>query len=396
MTVGTAPLTSNVSALAVGLGALLLATAALPQTPAESQIAVAEERVQSRPQDSAGHRELAVALTRRARETGDASYYERALTSLARARERREAEDPTELDTIEAWVRLGRHEFARAEALARRVLAREVDDPEAQGLLGDALIELGRYEEAASAYQRLLDLRPGPGSYVRAAHYREVTGDLEGALELLSAALAATPGRESEERAWILVQMAGVQAALAGAQAADALCAQALSSFPGYHNARAGRARLALRVGDAIRAEAFARAALEAAPHPEYRLLLADALHASGRVAEAREEEQQFEREALANLERADNENVFLVDFYLDRQPDPGRALELAREEAERRADLGTLSRLARALDRNGRRGEARALMERVLAVGTRDPDILAHARAIGVGQPAAAERPAS
>ena len=50
------------------------------------------------------------------------------------------------------------------------------------GLLGDALMEQGRLDEAAAAYQQMIDLKPFYQSYTRAAHVRWMKGDLEGAL----------------------------------------------------------------------------------------------------------------------------------------------------------------------------------------------------------------------
>lgn len=236
-------------------------------------------------------------------------------------------------------------------------------------MLGDALIEQGRYDEAALAYQRALALRPGPAAFVRGASYREVTGDLEGALALFADALAATPLRESEERAWIQVQMAGVERARGRAASAGELHRAALGSFPGYATALSGLAQLALEAGDAARAESLAREAFAAAPHPERRLAWADALRALGREREAREQETLFEQEALANRERPDNENLHLVDFYLDRRPAPQRALAIAKREAARREDVATLGRLARAYQATGDAERARALRARLQAL---------------------------
>jgi tetratricopeptide (TPR) repeat protein len=246
-------------------------------------------------------------------------------------------------------VRLGRHEFAAAEALAARYCDAHPDDAEAWGLLGDARMERGRSDAAADAYQRMLDLRPGPGAYLRAAFWRERAGDLAGALDLLRRAFAGTGARDAEDRAWILVQAASLEQKQGDAARAEATLSEALALFPEYHYALAALAELQIGLGRYQSGEGLARRALAAAPHPERRLLLADALRGLGREAEAREQESAFEREALANTQRADNENVFLVDFYLDRRPDPARALEIAEREAARRQDPGTLARLARA-----------------------------------------------
>jgi Flp pilus assembly protein TadD len=57
----------------------------------------------------------------------------------------------------------------------------------------------------------------------------------------------------------------------------------------------------------------------------------------------------------------------------------------VARREMSRRPDVRTLDAYAWALFASGRREEARQAMRKALAVGTRAPEILAHARLIGV-----------
>lgn len=349
---------------------LLLGVDVSARSASKEKIERAETSILAQPNDRRAHLELAKAWTERGRETAEHGCYQRALESLAIARKSPRGDPPdSELALVEAWARLGLHEFERAESLARAVVNVRKTEPAAWGVWGDALMELGRYDAAASAYQEMLNLKPGPSSYVRAAHFRELIGDRAGALELLEAALIAIPSSEPEQRAWTLVQMANIRLDSGEAPEAGRLYSHALDLVPGYHYALAGLARVALLIEDAPRAEELARAAFVAAPHPEHRLLIADALRRGGRPREARAEEDAFEREALANVEKDDNENLFLVDYYLDRRPFPSRALTLARREARRRSDLTTLGRLIRALDRTGAYEEARRVEGRVLAV---------------------------
>ena len=69
------------------------------------------------------------------------------------------------------------HRFSEAEQLARALVARRTVVLD-YGLLGDALMEQGRLTEAATAYQKMLDLKPFYQSYTRAAHVRWLRGDL--------------------------------------------------------------------------------------------------------------------------------------------------------------------------------------------------------------------------
>jgi tetratricopeptide (TPR) repeat protein len=326
---------------------------------------------------------LAVGLTRRARETGDPSYYDQAWQALGEARRR----DQGNLETlrISAWVSMGRHEFAKAYAMAKRYERRLLEDPWNLSVLGDAAMELGRYREAEQAYQRMVDLKPGPAAYSRVAYLREAGGDLEGAREMMRTALAATDSRECEDRAWLLVQIAHLQDLLDCPEEAEKSYAAALEEFPGYHYALAGLSELVLGRGERERSALLARRAIAAAPHAERYLLLADALRALGEKEPASQAEAEFERLALENQDKPDNENHDLVLYYLERRPDPRRALVIARREAARRQDIHTLDRLSFALHVCGKGRRARHLMMKILRVGTRDPLILRHAESMGV-----------
>ncbi len=308
-----------------------------PETPAQLRLRQAQEDVNGAATEAARARgwvEVAAAHTARARESGDGSHYGQALQALEAARN---AGGSTGLRKIEAWVRLGRHEFRLAADLARQQVDAAPDDHEAWGLLGDALMELGRYDRAADAYQHGMDLRPGPGAYLRAAYYRERMGDFEGARSLLTRAHAATAPRESEQLAWLDVQLAAIENQCGRTGEARGLLERSLRRFPDYHYALAALAELHLQEGRPEAAQAFARRALEIAPHAERWLVLADALRAGGEETAAREAEDRFETAALSNVDSADNENDQLVAFYLERRGDPERAREIANRQASSR-----------------------------------------------------------
>jgi tetratricopeptide (TPR) repeat protein len=353
------------------------AVTSAPGTPAERQIERARADLSAHPGQVKSLNALAVALTRRARESGDTRYYEEAMQALEEAR-RAEPGNPTSM-RIAAWVAMGRHQFAAAYDLTRRYERRLGADPWNLSVMGDALMELGRYDEAEKTYQRMVDLKPGPIAYSRIAYLREVRGDLQGAEEMMRMAYAATRAEESEDRAWLQVQIAHLRSLQDDEGGAEAAYREALAQFPGYHYALAGLSELVLRLGRAAEAARLADQSIQAAPHAERFLLLADAQRSLGRESEARAAEDTFERLALANVGNPDNENHDLVLYYLDRRPDPERALAIARLEATRRQDIHTLDRLALALQANGRHRQAARLMKRIREVGSRDRLIASH-----------------
>lgn len=378
---------SRISAI-LALSLLLVPEAARAVTsetisPAQAQIETARAALQRQPSSVKDFNSLAVGLTRRARETGDAAYYQEATKALEEAHRL----DPGNRQTlrISAWVAMGKHEFTRAYALARRFGRTYPEDSWSLSVMGDALMELGRYAEAEKTFQEMVDLKPGPSAYSRVAYLRETRGDLDGAMEMMQMAFSTTDPRESEDRAWLMVQIAHLQEVSGNLTGSEASYRAALEAFPGYHYALAGLSELLLRLGHAEDAAALASKAIEAAPHAERYLVLADALRACDREQEALEAEGTFEQLALKNVESPDNENHDLVLFYLRRRPDPGKALSIARLEASRRQDIHTLDRLAIALEATGQEKQARRLIRRILEIGTRDPHIVNHAAAMGL-----------
>jgi tetratricopeptide (TPR) repeat protein len=351
-------------------------------TPAERRIAAARAAVDLHPKRVSGWNDLAMGLTRRARETANPAFYAEAWTATEHAL----ALAPTDLDArkLQVWILLGQHEFARAVDAAEPINKQMPDDVMVYGLLVDGYIELGRYAEAEKAAQWMLDLRPGnlPG-LTRAAHLRELFGDHEGAVELMDTSYRRTAEAEVEDRAWILTQIAHLSLLTCRTEAADRLLTEALRLFPDYHYALAQMSDVRQQQARLTDAIALRQRHAEVAPHPENLFELGVALHRAGRQAEAHEIWTAFEASARAEMHSWDSANIELIYYYADYVARPAEALILARKEAARRQDVRTLEALAWALHRNGQPSAAQAQIEKVLAVGVAQPATFARAAAI-------------
>ena len=363
--------------------ACALAPAHADDTPAERAIKAAEARLATLTAAGAPRAEalngLALALTRRARETSDTDFYDRAHAALDQAQkiepEHRDAQ------RTRIWVWLGEHEFRRAFDAALMLHRNNPDDLMTLAMLTDASVELGRYDDAERYAQWLLDLRPGNVvGLTRAAYLRELFGDVDGAIELMEQAFSRTPGTEAEDRAWLLTHLSHLQLSAGRIDQADTLAQAALQAFPGYHYALAQLAEVRHAQGRHDDALVARQAHLKASPHPENGFRLGEALQRAGRTGAAKAAFAGFERDALAESEGVDNANRELALYWLDHAGRPAKALQLAQREAQRRQDVLTLDTLAWAQYRNGLFADARTTMARVLAVGTRDPGLLYHA----------------
>ena len=352
-------------------------------SPAERGIDAAQKAIASRPDRHESYTELARAFTRRARETADTVYYDRAEAAIRHALQL--SPGNFEAQKMQAWVLLGKHEFAQALELARRLNREVPDDLLVYGFLTDANVELGNYEDAEKACQWMLDLRPGNiPAFTRAAYLRELFGDVEGAIELMRAAYQRTSPTEVEDRAWMLTQVAHLELVAGRVDQAEQMAHDALALFPDYHYALATLAKVHTARGKHADAAAALERRYRAAPHPENLFALAAALARAGRTDEANAAFATFEAAALRESAGWDNANRELIFYYANHAQKPADALRIAEKEIARRQDVYTLDAYAWALHVNQRGGDAREQMARALAVGVRDPEVLARARIIG------------
>ena len=84
-------------------------------------------------------------------------------------------------------------------------------------------IELGRYDAAIAAFERMISLRPSLASYARIAYTRELTGDRAGAAGAMRLALLSAAG-QPEPTAWAHVELASSSSRRAGAGSLVAMC----------------------------------------------------------------------------------------------------------------------------------------------------------------------------
>ncbi|HTH20151.1 MAG TPA: hypothetical protein VL912_08715, partial [Candidatus Udaeobacter sp.] len=131
---------------------------------------------------------LGWAFVGKARESFDSGFYKIA-EQCALGIEKRNPQSQ-EAMLLRAHVLQNLHRFKESETLARR-LVQERGLSFDYGLLGDALMEQGKLNDAVEAYQQMMNLKPDLRAYARAAHMRWLKGDLEGAIEAMQFAVSA-------------------------------------------------------------------------------------------------------------------------------------------------------------------------------------------------------------
>lgn len=138
------------------------------------------------------------------------------------------------------------HRFRESEAIARQLVAQRGLSYD-YGLLGDALTEQGKIADAVVAYDHMLQQKPSPQGYIRAAHVRWLTGDLTGAIQVMQ--MATNGFRDPEASAWSHVRLALYELQADHIQQATSRIAATLASQPNYAPALAAHGRLLLATG---------------------------------------------------------------------------------------------------------------------------------------------------
>ena len=155
--------------------------------------------------------------------------------------------------SLKSMVYLSQHHFAEALTMAKTASAINPYNAFIYGVLVDGYVEMGYYDSAVMAAEKMMSIRPDLRSYARAAYLREIHGDYPGAIEAMKLAIdAGMPGDESTE--WARVQLGHLYENIGDRENAAIMYATSLSERPGYVQALAGKARLAVASKDYGRA----------------------------------------------------------------------------------------------------------------------------------------------
>jgi tetratricopeptide (TPR) repeat protein len=319
---------------------------------------------------------LADVLMRQARVASNPGLAVRAEDVLRQALD----QDPTHYESTRmlATVLLSQHRFREAIAIAERASRMSPRDGWNFGVIGDAHLELGEYDEAFGAFDRMMRLRPSAAVYGRAAYARELQGDLEGARRLMQMAADATGPDDPESQAWHYAQVGDLYFQMGRLGDAEREYARADFTFAGHPFAVAGLARVEAARGNLAAALDRYRAAMASQPTPETAARIGELETRLGRTDAA---SRAF---ALAeNGWRYDTPEPTHLARLLAARGRAADALAAAERAAAARRDIFTMDALAWASFEAGRLGAAQQAATAALRTGTRDRAILYHAAAI-------------
>lgn len=369
---GLALVVFTVGALAVVEDeAAIVPTAAAPAVITRpGDVAALQQRLRQVPNDDAAWATLGLSYIDQAKSTANPELYPKAEGALRRSLELREADNFVAAAGMAALAN-ARHDFVEGRDWARRGLEINPASATLYGTLVDAETQLGRYQEAWEATQRMVDLSPDTASLARVSYSWELRGDLPRARELMQRALDDAPN--PSQQAFARYHLGDL--ALLGGDPAGALghYEAGLRSDPSATALLEGAARAKAALGRPDEAAADMAEAVERMPEPGWVLFHGELLESLGRTVQA---EQQYE---LFRVEqRLFEANGVVVDveaalFEAD-HGDPQRAVAVAEAGLRSRPFLDMHAAHAWALHRTGRHEEAAAAIGRARSLGTKNP----------------------
>jgi tetratricopeptide (TPR) repeat protein len=344
-----------------------------------ADIARLQAKVTADPNDADAQRDLGFALLQRVRETADPTLYAPADAAFETARALA-PDDALVLAGI-GGLQLGKHQFAEALATGRKAVGMSPNLAAARAVVVDALVELGRYDEAETAASEMLAVRSDLSTLARVSYLAELHGKLDVALSAMRMA-AATPGLAAENVAFVDALLGNLLVYTGDpAGAADAY-RHALTLVPAHAPSLAGEARLAVAAGHLDAAIPLFQRAADILPLPEYVIALAEAQTAAGLTEQATRNFKLARAEIKLFQATGVVVDLDLALFEAD-HGDPAAALDFATTAYKATPTVRAADALAWALHRLGRDREAKRRSDEALRLGSRDPLLRYHAGAI-------------
>ncbi|HJU54894.1 MAG TPA: tetratricopeptide repeat protein [Pyrinomonadaceae bacterium] len=357
--------------------------------PSDEEVTLAtirflEDRVRRDPEDLVAYNKLAAYYLQLNRETGDVKYLELASRAARASLSVLPADQNLGGLISLAQTEYAAHDFEAARDHARELIEYQPRKSSGYQLLGDALLELGDYDGATAAFERM---RQFGGSTVttetRLARLAMLYGETEEAARryrlALNLALDMTPVSR-ETVAWCRWQLGETAFATGDYKTAEQHYRDALVTFPDYHRARFSLGRVRAAQGDRAGAIEETERAVRRLPDPVYVAALGDLYRLAGREREAAAQYELVERIARLSELNGTLYNRQLALFHADHELKTEDAYASAKKEYAARRDIYGADALAWTALKAGKIDEAQAVIKDVLRLGTRDARIFYHA----------------
>lgn len=237
-----------------------------------------------------------------------------------------------------ATVQLSQHNFNEALVTGNKALAINDINSGIYGVLVDANVEIGNYDEAVKMCDKMLTIRPDLRSYSRTSYLREIHGDVEGSKKaMLQAIEAGAP--YSEYKCWSMITLGNIYESQGEIDSAKVCYDAALLERDKYPFAIAGEARVAAKSGDITGAEKLYKKAIKIVPEISFNIALAKLKKQQGKTAEVKKMIADIETMFKEDIASGHNMSLEYGTFILEFKKDYKEALRYGKMELKNRPE---------------------------------------------------------
>ena len=233
-----------------------------------------KEKLNVNPMDIKTRLQLATIFITEQRITGEHHYYYPAIEKILNGVL---SLDPKnfEANVYKSSLRMSQHQFADAKKIAEEAKSINPDNAYVYGILVDANVELGNYEEAIANSDKMQALKPSLEAYSRASYLREIYGDYPGAIAAMKLAVqAGLPG--SEPQCWSRNVLGDLYSTTGKLTEAKSTFEENLYMRPSYAPSMAGLAKVETKMKNYNRAIALLDSAIAIMPLSSFEEQKAD------------------------------------------------------------------------------------------------------------------------
>lgn len=340
------------------------------------------QELETKPEDARTLLMLAKEFMQEGRVTGDYSYYNKAALDIINMVLLKDSRN-FEAICLKSMVFLSQHRFAEGKEVAMDAMKANPYNSFVYGLLCDANVELGSYDDAVKMADKMVTIRPDIRSYSRVSYIREIFGDMPGSIEAIKMAVSAGyPGQEDTE--WARMVLGHLYEDTNNLDKASEQYQTALRERPDYPFALAGMGRIAMYKKDYPAAIEYFEKARKIMTDVSFLEQLTVLYRLNNQAKEADEYARVTLNALLAdnitaqkNQDQGHYSDMELANLYLQ-QNEPAKAIQHAQMEHQRRPqNIDASETLAWTLYRNGQTKEALEYVTTVLRTNSQHPERL-------------------
>lgn len=334
-------------------------------------------KLNANPNDTESLLTLAELFMMEARISGEHGHYYPAALELINKTMQLEMKNPEMYRAMldKASVLLSLHQFAEAKIIGEKALQLNPHSADIYGVLIDANVELGDYQEAVTYADKMVSIRPDLRSYSRVSYLREIHGMIDESIAAMKMAVAAGyPGMEQTE--WARLTLGHLYERYGMQDSALAQYAIALAERPHYPFAIAAMSDCYAAMNQPIKADSLNDVAMGLIPEVSFYISRAQRELENGNTAKAGA----MTKEILAML--ADDEeaghqmSLEQARVQLSLLNNADKALQYALAEYSIRPDNIDVNKLlAEIYYKKNDLAKSNEHLQKALITGTKDPE---------------------